>query len=87
MEKEKENAVVAVAAADKEKRRAQELQKSYQEIQAKTSELERFKRITMNREMDMLKLKSEINALLQRLGEPRRYRASGEGPSNKPKTS
>ncbi len=43
------------------------------EILEKSKRLERFNRITIDREHDMIRLKKEINALLERLGEPRKY--------------
>lgn len=40
----------------------------------KMDELQRFQRITVNRELRMLELKREINELVARIGEPPRYR-------------
>lgn len=40
----------------------------------KMDELQRFQRITVNRELRMLELKREINGLVERLGEKPRYR-------------
>lgn len=50
-----------------------QLKNSYEELAKKTRELERFHELTVDREMQMIKLKEEVNALLKRLGEPVKY--------------
>jgi PAS domain S-box-containing protein len=46
-----------------------------QALEKKTDRLERFQKITVGRELEMVRLKEEINALLERLGEPKKYEA------------
>ena len=89
MQKEKEFAAAA-AAADAEKKRAEELEKSYKETQQKTIELEksykelsekserleRFSKVTVGRELEMVSLKKEINSLLKKSGQPKKYKVS-----------
>ena len=61
------------AAADAEKKRAGELEKAFGALKSKTNELERFYRITIDRELDMVALKGEVNVLLTQLGQPKKY--------------
>ncbi len=49
------------------------------ELQARNEALTRFNRLTVDRELRMVELKQEINALLARAGEPARY-AERNGP-------
>ncbi len=44
-----------------------------QEIQKRINELERFQKLVVGRELRMIELKKEINELLKRLGEEKRY--------------
>jgi methyl-accepting chemotaxis protein len=74
LQKEKELAATA-AAAEAEKKRAVELERAYRQLQQKTMDLERFQRLTVGRELEMVKLKEEINTLLQQLGQPKKYEA------------
>jgi len=48
--------------------------KSQEIINQKINELERFNNITVNREIKMIELKKEINALLVKAGEKPKYR-------------
>ena len=75
MQKEKELAAAAATAAASEKKRAEELDKAYKGLSEKTDNLERFHRVTVGRELDMIKLKEEINSLLAELGMPKKYEA------------
>ncbi len=74
MQKGKELAA-ATAAAETEKQRAAELLKAYEELREKSARLERFQRVTVGRELKMIQLKKEVNALLERLGQPQKYEA------------
>ena len=69
---EKEKKLVAQAAADAEKKRAVELEKAYKELREKSERLEKFHEVTVDREEDMVRLKEEINALLEKLGQPKK---------------
>ncbi|MCX5832190.1 MAG: transporter substrate-binding domain-containing protein [Deltaproteobacteria bacterium] len=44
------------------------------ELQEKMEELERFSRLTVNREEKMIQLKEEINTLLEQMGKEKRYK-------------
>ena len=57
-----------------ERRRAEEaLQASHSRLQAHTEELGRFNHAAVGRELRVIELKKEINALCQRLGEAVRF--------------
>jgi two-component system sensor histidine kinase/response regulator len=44
------------------------------ELQEKMEELERFSRLTINREEKMIQLKEEINTLLEQMGKKKKYK-------------
>jgi PAS domain S-box-containing protein len=48
------------------------------ELKTKFAELERFNKVTVGRELRMIELKQEINALLQASGQPDKYRIAHE---------
>lgn len=52
----------------------EELRLRNAELRAKYDELERFNRAMVDRELRMIELKQEINALLAEAGQPKRYR-------------
>ena len=53
-----------------------------EELRASNEELERFNRAAVGRELRMIELKSEVNELCGKVGEPPRYRVeSGSGKS------
>lgn len=52
-----------------------------EQLRARNEELERFNHAAVGRELRMVELKKEINALLVRLGEPERYAAEFDGPA------
>ncbi|MBN2532880.1 MAG: PAS domain-containing protein [Spirochaetales bacterium] len=54
--------------------RTAELKKSYNVLSEKTKILERFQKITVGRELEMIKLKAENNTLLEELGKPKKYK-------------
>ncbi len=56
------------------KRAENEIQRHLEELQAKNEELTRFNRAAVGRELRMIELKREVNALCARLGEPARYK-------------
>jgi DNA-binding response OmpR family regulator len=69
------------------KRQAEDLRRAYDdlekkvrertaELEAKVSELQKFKDVTVNRESRMIELKKEVNALLRELGRPELYDVS-----------
>lgn len=53
---------------------AEELEAQKNAIEQRMDELEKFNRLTIDREHKMIALKSEINALLQAQGQPAKYR-------------
>ena len=73
MEKDKELAVIK-AKRDLERKRIKELEDAHQEIKEKTEYLERFHHVMIDRELEMIRLKEEINSLLEELGRPKKYR-------------
>jgi PAS domain S-box-containing protein len=56
------------------KRAEKEIQRQVEELQAKNEELTRFNQAAVGRELRMIELKREVNALCARLGEPARYK-------------
>ncbi|MBV9406156.1 MAG: PAS domain-containing protein, partial [Acidobacteriaceae bacterium] len=61
-----------------------ERKRAEDELRARNEELERFNRAVVDRELRMVELKKEINALLTRLGEPARYTIEANGPNVAP---
>ena len=55
------------------KKAEQAAQQSHAELRLHASELERFNRVAVERELRIIEMKKEINALCARLGEPSRY--------------
>ena len=55
------------------KRAEIQLQRHSDELRRRNDELERFNRASIGRELRMVELKQEINALRRRLGEPPPY--------------
>ena len=48
--------------------------KAEEELQKKIYELQRFHNLTVGRELTMIELKKEINAILAKTGQPEKYR-------------
>lgn len=65
-----EDAIDAQKAAEQA---TETLQKQTAELQAKNEELSKFNQVVVGREMRMIELKKEINALCEKLGEPKRH--------------
>lgn len=68
--------ILARQAADliERKQQAEEaLRNSHAELQTHAEELSRFNRVAVGRELRMIELKREVNALCERLGESARY--------------
>jgi hypothetical protein len=63
------------ASADAEKKRVVELEKVNRERVEKSKRLQKFQDVTVDRELVMVALKKEINDLLAKLGQPKRYEA------------
>lgn len=57
------------------KKAEEELNKAYEELSEKTVRLEKFQRTTVGREVEMVKLKEEVNSLLEKLGLLKKYEA------------
>ena len=55
------------------KKMEESLKKANKELLDKTTRLEMFQKMTMGREQRIMELKKEVNELLERLGEHRRY--------------
>jgi PAS domain S-box-containing protein len=51
-----------------------ERKKTEQELKERMDELERFQRLTVDRELNMIELKKEVNKLLEKIGENPKYR-------------
>ena len=60
------------------KRAEEELIKITGELRERNEELEKFHRITVGRELDMIKLKKTVNTLLEELGRPKEYEVPDE---------
>lgn len=58
------------------KQAEEELLKITGELRERNEELEKFHRITVGRELDMIELKKTVNTLLEELGRPREYEVS-----------
>lgn len=54
-------------------RSEEELKLAYKEAEEKSGKLERFNKLMVNRELEMIKLKKEVNELLEKTGQQRRY--------------
>ncbi len=48
-------------------------QKAEKALKEKNKQLEKFQKVTIDRELDMIKLKKEINRLLEEMGRPKKY--------------
>lgn len=59
-------------------RRTEELEVSHRALREHADMLERYQRVTQGREIDMIRLKAEVNELCQRLDLPPRYRIPDE---------
>nr|MBC8412098.1 type IV pili methyl-accepting chemotaxis transducer N-terminal domain-containing protein [bacterium] len=70
MDKEKKY-ISLVAKAEMKK--AEALNAAYTELMEKTKRLEQFQSVTVGREIEMIKLKEEINGLLEKAGLPKKY--------------
>ncbi|MBI5186207.1 MAG: PAS domain S-box protein [Nitrospinae bacterium] len=55
------------------KKAEEKLKEAFRELEEKTERLEKFNKLTVGREMDMVRLKREVNALLRESGKPERY--------------
>lgn len=76
---EGKNFNLAVARDITERKKAEdELKRLYEELQEKSEYLERFNRLVVGRELEMIKLKAEVNELLEKTGQPKKYEAPAE---------
>ena len=69
------NIVISIRDITEHKRAEEALKDAYLELTKKSERLERFHRLTVDRELEMVKLKEEINTLLEKLGQPKKYEA------------
>lgn len=54
----------------------EDLKIAYEELAQKNERLEKFQKITLGRESRVMELKAEVNGLLERLGEPAKYKTA-----------
>jgi len=71
---EKEEMQARVRAMLRTKQLYDKLSQRTRELREKTQNLERFHKIVVGRELEMVKLKGEINSLLEKLGQPKKYK-------------
>ena len=62
--------------------KSRELEKGMKETQKKMARLQHFHNILVDREIDMKRLKIEIDSLLEQLGQPRKYVIGGKATTN-----
>jgi len=78
---------VAIERDITERRAVQaQLARQVQALQARNDELDRFNRAMIDRELRMLELKAQVNALHARLGEPARYATQADAPAGPAET-
>jgi hypothetical protein len=67
---------IAGVAEDITGRKQAEAQReaAFEALQKKIDELERWQSLTVGRELMMIELKKEINALLEQIGQPQKYK-------------
>jgi DNA-binding NtrC family response regulator len=70
----------AAAKALEQRMLREDKRKAELALNQKCDELERFNNLTVDRELRMIELKKEVNALLKRAGEPEKYRVIGREP-------
>ncbi len=66
---------IIIDTAETERKRAAELKILNEELRKKTGRIERFQKLTMGREHDIIRMKKEVNELLAKLGQANRYEA------------
>ena len=59
------------------KKEMTERKRAQASLEQQLEELKKYKSITVGRELEMIKLKEEINSLLVQLGQPKRFKANG----------
>ncbi|MEI6656152.1 MAG: response regulator [Verrucomicrobiota bacterium] len=64
----------AVIYSLEQKQRRLKIKQADAELREKYAELERFNKVTVGRELRMIELKQEVNALLLATGQPEKYR-------------
>lgn len=70
-----QNLVLCICRDITERKQAESvLERQHQELEARNAELERFNRVSVGRELDMIALKREVNALNRELGREPPYK-------------
>jgi DNA-binding NtrC family response regulator len=64
----------AVVYSLEQRQRRLKIKQADAELKEKFAELERFNKVTVGRELRMIELKQEVNALLRAAGQPEKYR-------------
>lgn len=72
---DREKGIIQGVARDitEQKKAGEALRSAHEELLKKSGRLEMFQQVAVNREMRMVEMKDEVNGLLERLGEPRKY--------------
>ena len=68
-------AVFLLSLISRRKKAEETAKRAYDELKMESERQKKFNRATIGRELEMIKLKREVNALLEQTGKPRKYHA------------